>query len=343
MQRNPAFDLLRVAAIFFVIWLHVAAAAVLPGAALARPGWFSANLLSSFSRWCVPAFVLLSGALLLNRPLHHNPRAFYHARFRRILPPLLFWTVFYILWIFLNGRRIDFAPLGQPLLQGRVYYHLWFIYMIAGLYLAAPLISALLEKIGPGRQPGLAVLILAAGMVEIIVRRSLGGSEMLFPFLWIPYTGYFILGHWLAQHEPRFTGILYAAAFVLGCLLTASGAAGLLAAGEADRLADPQLWDLVYEYFSPGVALAAVAAFRWCQCLKSPALEKHARLLRTLSDLTFGVYLAHPLFLDLFLKFGLRVDRAPLLFIPLLSMAVFALSLGLAALLAAHPRLKRLI
>lgn len=335
MQRNPAYDLLRVAAIFFVVWLHVSAAAVVPDAALERPGWLAANLLASFSRWCVPAFVLISGALLLGRPLHRDPLAFYRARFRRILLPLLFWSAFYILWIFLNQRNIDFAPLLQPLLQGRVYYHLWFVYMIAGLYLAAPLITWLLEKLKPARQPGLIALILAVGMLEIVLRRSLGGSEMLFPFLWLPYSGYFILGYWLAQHQARFSGSLYAAAFVLGCLTTASLAAGLVNRGGQ--------WDLVYEYFSPTVALSAAAAFRWCQCLKPAALEKFAARLAALAELSFGVYLIHPIFLDLFLKFGLRVDSAPLLLIPLVSAAVFALALGLAALLSAHPRLKRLI
>jgi surface polysaccharide O-acyltransferase-like enzyme len=335
MQRNPIYDLLRIAAIFFVVWLHVSAAAVIPDAALERPGWLTANLMASFSRWCVPAFVLLSGALLLNRPLHDDPRAFYRARFTRILLPLFFWTFFYILWIFLNQRSIDFTSLWQPLLQGRAYYHLWFIYMMAGLYLAAPLISLLLARIQPARQPWLIALILSGGFLEIILRRSLGGSEMLFPFLWLPYTGYFILGNWLAKHEPRFSGSVYAAAFVLGCLSTASIASLMLTHGLE--------WDLVYEYFSPTVALAAAAAFRWSQCLKPVRLEKFSTHLASLAELAFGVYLIHPIFLDLFLKFGLRVDSLPLLLIPLVSAAVFALSLGLAALLVAHPRLKRVI
>ncbi|TLN15748.1 hypothetical protein FDZ74_08275 [bacterium] len=335
MQRNPAYDLLRITAIFAVVWLHVSAVAVVPDASLTRPGWLTADLLAAFSRWSVPAFVLLSGALLLDRPIHNDPLAFYRKRFKRILLPLLFWTVFYIVWIFLNQRSIDFTPLWRPILEGRAYYHLWFIYMVAGLYLAAPWLSWLLAKLRPAWQPWLAAFILAASLLEIILRRSANGQELLFPFLWLPFTGYFILGHWLAKHEPRYTAPVYAAAFLLGCLSTASGAAWFLARGLQ--------WGLVFEYFSPTVIFAALAAFRWCQCLKPEQLQGHAARLARLSDLTFGVYLIHPIFLDLFLKFGLLPGDAPLTLIPLLSAAVFALALGLSLVLSAHPRLKQLI
>jgi len=337
MQRNPAFDLLRTAAIFAVVWLHVSAVAVMPDAALERPGWLAADLLAAFSRWSVPAFVLLSGALLLDRPLHADPRAFYRKRARRILLPLLFWTVFYILWIFLNQRSIDFAPLWFPILQGRAYYHLWFLYMTACLSLAAPGISWLLARIRPAWQPALALLFLSAGMADLIWRRATGTPDPYFIIQWIPYTGYFILGGWLAKRPPRYASRVYVAVFVAAGLLTAAGAAGLLAAGRGLR------WDLAYEYFSPSVALAALAAFRGCQALPAATLEKHTVRLRAAAGLALGVYLVHPIFLDLALKFGLRVDAAPLLFIPLTSAAIFALSLGLAAALAAHPRTQALI
>jgi len=337
MQRNSALDLLRVAAIFAVIWLHVSAVAVIPGAALERPGWLIADLLAAFSRWSVPAFVLLSGALLLDRPLHADPRAFYRKRARRILLPLLFWTVLYILWIFLNQRSIDFTPLWQPILQGRAYYHLWFLYMTTCLSLAAPGISWLLSRIRPAWQPLLAVVLLAGGMADVVWRRVTGTPDPYFITQWIPYTGYFILGGWLMQRKPRYSPGVYATIFVLASLLTAAGAAGLLAAGRGLR------WDLAFEYFSPPVALAALAAFRGCQSLQSTALEKHASRLRKLANLSFGVYLVHPIFLDLALKFGLRVEAAPLLLIPLVSIILFTLSLGLAAALAAHPLTRQLI
>lgn len=343
MQRNPAFDLLRTAAIFAVVWLHVTAVAVIPGAALERPGWLAADLLASFSRWSVPAFVLLSGALLLDRPLHADPRGFFRKRARRILLPLLFWTVFYILWIFLNQRYIDFTPLWRPILEGRAYYHLWFLYITACLSLAAPGISWLLARMRPAAQLALALVFLAGGMAELIWRRVTNAPEPFFIFLWIPYTGYFILGHWLAQHKPRYTGWVYAAIFVLASLITAAGAAWLLGANQTFLAGRGLRWDLVFEYFSPPVALAALAAFRWCQSLRSAALEKHAPRLRKLADLSFGVYLVHPIFLDLALKFGLHVEAAPLLLIPLASIIIFSLSLGLAAVLAGHPRTRQLI
>ena len=65
MQRDVRLDLLRVIAILGVIWLHVSGEVV---TASPNPGdeeWWVGNVADAFSRWCVPLFVMASGALLL--------------------------------------------------------------------------------------------------------------------------------------------------------------------------------------------------------------------------------------------------------------------------------------
>ena len=51
--------------------------------------WWSANLWDSFAHWCVPVFVMLSGALLLGRrePAPH----FWRKRAARLVWPLVGW------------------------------------------------------------------------------------------------------------------------------------------------------------------------------------------------------------------------------------------------------------
>ena len=44
--------------------------------------------------WAVPVFVMISGALVLDRSAHAaGPAAFYRRRFARILPPLIAWNL----------------------------------------------------------------------------------------------------------------------------------------------------------------------------------------------------------------------------------------------------------
>ena len=54
----------RIVAIFSVVCLHIAAYAVL-NAELGTANWWSGNFYDAATRWCVPVFVMVSGALLL--------------------------------------------------------------------------------------------------------------------------------------------------------------------------------------------------------------------------------------------------------------------------------------
>jgi surface polysaccharide O-acyltransferase-like enzyme len=128
-----------VAATFAVVVLHVAARGVVD-ASYGSASWWIANLYRASTCWCVPAFIMISGALLLN-PQRFQPAAvFYRKRMGRILIPLAFWTVFYL------GLRASFEGLSWPeaardVVRAGPYGHLWFLYMIAGLYFVTPVLQ----------------------------------------------------------------------------------------------------------------------------------------------------------------------------------------------------------
>ena len=64
-QRVCCFDLLRVISIFFVIVIHVTSVA--PRACDTMTGaWMANALINSISRWSVPVFFMVSGALFLD-------------------------------------------------------------------------------------------------------------------------------------------------------------------------------------------------------------------------------------------------------------------------------------
>ena len=58
-------DSTRVLAALAVVMLHAAVPIVAGPAALGSPAWWAGNLYDALVRWCVPAFVMVSGALLL--------------------------------------------------------------------------------------------------------------------------------------------------------------------------------------------------------------------------------------------------------------------------------------
>lgn len=104
MQRNTSLDVIRVVAIFLVLWQH-ASEFYLIGPELALVDRHTTVLIAWFSsldRTCVPLFAMLSGYLLL--PTRLGMGDFYRKRLSRVLWPWLFWCVGYaVFFVFYRG------------------------------------------------------------------------------------------------------------------------------------------------------------------------------------------------------------------------------------------------
>src|SRR4051812_20625429 len=79
--RVEQADVLRALATVAVVCIHVAAPAVTHPEQVSATSWVVANLVDAACRWCVPMFVMLSGALLLGSSKADGPLEFYHRRF----------------------------------------------------------------------------------------------------------------------------------------------------------------------------------------------------------------------------------------------------------------------
>lgn len=143
-ERIVWVDWMRVAACFMVILVHSTEPFYLGGDGaliLTKSDAFWASFFDSFVRSCVPLFIIASSYLQF--PLHYSTKEFFIRRSARIIVPFLLWTVVYALvW-------------GEPvtnfknLLMNFNYAagHLWFVYMLVGLYLLMPILSPWAEKV----------------------------------------------------------------------------------------------------------------------------------------------------------------------------------------------------
>ena len=144
-KREIWLDWLRVAACFLVMLTHSTEPFYLGGEGsliLTRPDAIWASVMDVFSRSAVVLFVVASSYLQF--PLHYTTKEFFRRRACRILPPFLVWTLVYALvW----GEPVQNF---KDLLWNFNYAagHLWFVYMLIGLYLLMPLLSPWAEKVG---------------------------------------------------------------------------------------------------------------------------------------------------------------------------------------------------
>lgn len=143
-QREVWIDWMRVAACFMVMVVHATEPFYLGGEGtliLTKSDAIWASFFDSFVRACVPLFVIASSYLQF--PLHYSAGEFLRRRAARILIPFAIWTLVYA---FLWGEPV--TNLKSLLLNfNYAAGHLWFVYMLIGIYLIMPLLSPWAEKV----------------------------------------------------------------------------------------------------------------------------------------------------------------------------------------------------
>lgn len=333
-------DFLRCLATLAVVVLHCAGA-TLAGEDPGSTRFFVLNALDGGARWAVPAFIMLSGAFLLD-PEKPMPTIKWLGRVGRIGGAALLWSALYALW---DAKRthlgLEWALEGLiSVVTGRLHYHLWFLPMLLGLYLLLPPLRALVK--GAERRTlwyavGLwGVVSVALGTLYAFFPGGLGHSwlNMLDLNALAGYTGYFLLGYLLRTCRPRpwAERTLYALG-VLGLAATWMGTRVLSQAAGSFQ-------GSLYGYLTPNVCLTAAALFLLCRRLelgRSPLWAK-------LSPLTFGVYLIHPVFIELGNHFGLPDPAWNAAWaVPAQALLTFAAALGLSWLLRRVPKVGKYI
>ena len=146
MEKNREIwiDWLRVAACFMVFIVHSTEPFYLGGQGaliLSETDAFWASFFDSFVRSCVPLFIIASSYLQF--PTRYSAVDFFKRRAVRVIIPFLIWTAVYA---FVWGEPVENF---KNLLLNFNYAagHLWFVYMILGIYLIMPLLSPWAEKV----------------------------------------------------------------------------------------------------------------------------------------------------------------------------------------------------
>ena len=172
MENRVAWvDWMRVIACLMVMTVHSTEPFYLGGEGsliLTQSDAWWVSLFDCFVRACVPLFVVASSYLQF--PLHYNTKEFLHRRAVRVLVPFVVWSVVYALvW----GEPVQNF---RDLLLNFNYAagHLWFVYMLLGLYLLMPLLSPWAERVGKRELQFYLLLCFLTTLIPFV--RSLAGG-----------------------------------------------------------------------------------------------------------------------------------------------------------------------
>lgn len=256
-------------------------------------------------RISVPLFMIVSAFLLVPMKPGQTMGEFYKRRFKRILPPMIIFMLLYtflpLLWGGMTWEQslndLKTIPFNFPSMAG----HLWFMYPLISIYLIIPVVSPWLEK--------------ASAKDELIFLGIFGFSTLIpwlhrfvspelwgecfwngFSMLWYcsGYLGYLVMAHYIRFHlnwERKKKLIVGAICFLVGAAFTGWS---FWMKGVPGQLIETPMLEWSWEFCTPNVLLASFGAFLLFSCI---SVKKTPALVKSLSDLSFGMYLMHLFFL----------------------------------------------
>ena len=333
--RCHYFDFLRVAGAFAVMALHVAASKW-GTTDIHTFEWEAMNFYDSIVRWAVPVFVMISGALFLSRDI--PVRKIYGKYIFRIFTAFVVWSFVYVC---LNC--VDMGILGVDFIEGR-FLHMWFLFMIAGLYMIVPFAKKIAESESLTKY-FLALAFLFAFVlpqsVEIISLFSKDYGEIAgtiadhFHLHFVAgFTGYFLLGYVLnnAQISRRAERLIYFAGIIGFAATVFMSLRASLFIGKPSGFYNDHTVNVMFESISVFVFFKS-------------KFNRPSRIIQTLSQYSFGAYLVHVAVIGLIInKLGLNtLTFNPLLSIPVISVIVFVISFAISAALNQIPFISKYI
>jgi surface polysaccharide O-acyltransferase-like enzyme len=332
-------DALRVAAAAAVVFLHVAAEPVVFVKDRSAAAWWVGNAIDAATRWCVPIFVMLSGALLLGRQ-GESTRRFFARRVRRIAVPLVAWSAIYIAYQAWRRGLPDASWILERLLYGRPEYHLWYVYMTLGLYLLTPALRRLVARVEPDRVRALWIgWMLACALHDALYSFAAAPMFRSVFTLYLPFLGYYLAGHDLLERPPRSRSAPLALVIVAGIAISAGGTRWLM-----DRHGVSPAGLYLYEYLSPAVIATSLALFVLARRMPEPrpgaALR---RWMRDASLASLGIYLIHVLVISLLRQAGWAAVPLGVAGVPLVAGAALLLSYACVSLLRRVPLLRQCV
>lgn len=329
LQKNPQhivwLDVVRFVAMFTVVCCHCTDPFnFYPGTA---PNIDEIKLwgaiYGALLRPCVPLFVMITGALLL--PVRGEVSVFYKKRIPRVLWPFLIWSVIYNLFPWITGLLgikpeiiLDFFPYsGEEVMRQSlsisldyiaqipfnfsiVDVHMWYIYLLIGLYFYLPVFSAWVEKASDKAK----LWFLGAWAVTLLLPYY---NQFVAQYLWgtcswnafgmfyyfAGFNGYLLLGHYLRNLDWTLGKILAIGLpmFVIGYAVTFFGFRYITALPEYSD----EMLELFFTYCSLNVVMMTIPVFMLCKKVnfRSEGIKK---ALANLILCGFGIYMIHYFF-----------------------------------------------
>ncbi len=332
-DRVVYLDILRIIACFLVVMVHISAQSLLE----LQPSSSQFIIHSSYNTLAfsgVALFFMISGALILNPSRRYNIRSMLFKALH-IYIIYFIWKFLYMLYDAVSLGHMDASFIKNTLINlisKNGYYHLWFLPAMAVIYLFVPVIKKSLENDKQVCHYFIVLFFFLAVALPTIFHFEFKFKYTFLDFynlndfsLFAGYLGFFVLGHYLNRYADSMNGVVRIIIYVLGLIMIP--ASGLIDSYLSHGIPGSMAMNTPFSLPSFVITLALFLFI-----MDNYGNRKNNKVLCGISNITLGIYLIHPVFVDQFSRMEISLKS----FISILSIPLIALLVAVASGLAAY-------
>ena len=303
-KRNYSLDIARIIATLSVVMTHCCSY-FLEKHPLFSNEFIIGNLFDSLSRIGVPLFIMISGSLFLDERKDITLKSVLFKNIKCIAIIIIIWSTIYsiaynVILPISSNNTISIKNIIGGIINGP--YHMWYLYMIIGLYIMTPFLRKFVCK--ENKEMVLAFITISlcfqffTPVVNIICKLGIDLS---------------LINEWMTKFELDFFGG-YLAYYLVGWYIVNVGIKQKLHKNIIYLLGATSLVLIIlyvhftgdyknaYKNIGMPVFVYSVSVFLALNNITWKLKEKITKKLATLSNLTFGVYMIHALLVTIYIK-----------------------------------------
>lgn len=314
-EKDYNLEIIRNISFLSVIIIHIANYYCRAFDKIPQNEYIFSLILDTLARVSVPCFFMISGALLLGRD--ETLKKHWH-RLIRFLIPFIAWSIIYYFW---NIYYLKEPQLFREILYFPITEHLWYLYAIIPIYIVLPFFQIMCRHMSLKTERAFLIII----TITVIFNYILSLDELK-PYYDLPligdrvYSYYFFIGYYIYKYKKHIPInqknliITFLGSMAITAFLTAS-----ISYSIGDH------YEEILEYGNPLIILASAAFFlfvlRLAKYKITPSI-KTKKIIDLLSGCSFGIYLIHIIFLDIYKNHMQAADLSAWIAIPMLTITI---------------------
>lgn len=312
-KRIIWIDILRIVGMIGVITIHITKNTI-ETFGLSGMAKIFFLIICNLCNFTLPLFVMVSGSLLLSKDICYKEIFVKYIK-RMLLVIIFIGGIFAFMEEFYINRRIDvllFYNVINRIITGRLWEHMWYLYLIIALYLITPLLRVWCKNSDKRSQQVLLIILFITTVLKYDMSNLFNIDIAFYVPITVGFVFAYLFGYYLYNNE-----ISSKMQIILNIL-------GILAVITIILLTYFNIACYLIDYTSTLSIIVTANVYLLIKKVNIASI-KICNIISLLGECSFGIYIFHQLFINIIykiLKFNIILNF-PYVFLPIYILVIF--------------------